>query len=124
MIDDSLLNHAQIVFSFGASGFCVWIQGREHDSGSTARESRKERYQFHFPTSRALHSHDRLRLGLLKRIFSFGKKEDENKAVVGTPTNFVHRHHIGFDPEKGFDVRCFSLFSTMCSVLTCVERLR
>ncbi len=25
--------------------------------------------------------------------------------VIGRPTNFVHKSHIGFDPDKGFDVR-------------------
>jgi len=44
-------------------------------------------------------------VGLLKRLFSFGNKDEKKQAVVGTPTNFVHRHHIGFDPDKGFDVR-------------------
>jgi hypothetical protein len=40
--------------------------------------------------------------GFFKRLFG---KEEKVTTVIGRPTNFVHKSHIGFDPDKGFDVR-------------------
>lgn len=55
--------------------------------------------------------------GLLQRIFSRGKEE---KVDISQPTNFVHKSHIGFDPNKGFDVST----SLLVCVMSCLLLLR
>eukprot|EP01006_Ploeotia_vitrea_P039951 TRINITY_DN66392_c7_g1_i3.p1 TRINITY_DN66392_c7_g1~~TRINITY_DN66392_c7_g1_i3.p1 ORF type:complete len:612 (+),score=316.01 TRINITY_DN66392_c7_g1_i3:169-2004(+) len=45
--------------------------------------------------------------GSVSRFFSkmFGKDDDdEAKVQISKPSNFVHRSHIGFNPETGFNV--------------------
>jgi len=52
--------------------------------------------------------------GFLKRLFSGSgksKKKDKENMVVGKPTNFTHKSHIGFDPSSGFNVRICTSFS-------------
>lgn len=51
--------------------------------------------------------------GFFKRLFS---RSEEKTMTVGNPTNFIHKSHIGFDPEKGFDVR-------VCRVLCLVRSM-
>ncbi|KAJ5070742.1 neural wiskott-aldrich syndrome protein [Anaeramoeba ignava] len=43
--------------------------------------------------------------GFFSRFKKSKKSEPQKEMVIGTPTNFKHEGHIGFDPEKGFDMR-------------------
>jgi len=40
--------------------------------------------------------------------FGGKKKQDEKEPVIGRPSDFKHEAHIGFDPEKGFDLNSLS----------------
>lgn len=43
--------------------------------------------------------------GLLGKMFGGKKKDEPHVPVVGAPTDFKHESHIGWDPERGFEIR-------------------
>eukprot|EP01102_Stenamoeba_stenopodia_P012593 TRINITY_DN3997_c1_g1_i1.p1 TRINITY_DN3997_c1_g1~~TRINITY_DN3997_c1_g1_i1.p1 ORF type:complete len:350 (+),score=104.17 TRINITY_DN3997_c1_g1_i1:50-1051(+) len=43
--------------------------------------------------------------GLFKMFGGSKKKEEVHVPVVGAPTDFKHESHIGWDPERGFEIR-------------------